>query len=140
MASAPAEFAWPGLVAVAALFLYFTLIANVGRARAKYKVMPPQMSGPPEFERVLRVQANTLEQLIIFLPALGLFAFALSPRWGAGVGAVWVVGRLLYAWGYYQAAEKRMLGFALAAFSSLTLLLGALVGLVLLLVPVSAAP
>lgn len=120
---------WPSLVTVAALILYLVMTINVGRARAKYQVAPPQMSGDPNFERVIRVQQNTVEQLVLFLPALWLFSQFVSPVWGAGIGAVWLVGRVVYAWGYYQAAEKRLPGFAISSLASMSLLLGALVGI-----------
>ena len=128
---------WPSLVTVTALIVYFVLTANVGRARAKYKVPPPQMSGEPNFERVVRVQQNTLEQLVVFLPALWLFAEFVSPVWGAGVGAAWIVGRIAYAWGYYQAAEKRTIGFGISSLATLILLGGSLVGISLALLQVS---
>ncbi|MDY7020301.1 MAG: MAPEG family protein [Cyanobacteriota bacterium] len=120
---------WPSLVTIIALLVYFVLSANVGRARAKYKVMPPQMSGDPNFERVLRVQLNTVEQLILFIPALWIFSEFINPIWGASIGAVWVIGRIVYAWGYYQAAEKRTIGFAIGSLSLLVLLGGSLVGI-----------
>lgn len=121
----------PSLITVLALILYFVTTINVGRARAKYKIQPPQMTGNPNFECAIRVQQNTLEQLIIFIPALWLFSFYISPLWGAGIGALWVVGRALYAWGYYQAPEKRAPGFAIGSLSTMALLLGSLVGIVL---------
>ncbi|WP_299487580.1 MAPEG family protein [Acaryochloris sp. IP29b_bin.137] len=126
---------WPAFVSLLALLLYFVVTINVGRARAKYGVPAPQMSGNPDFERVLRVQQNMLEQLIFFLPALWIFCFYLNPLWGSGLGLLWVVGRVLYAWGYYQAAEKRGPGFAIASLSSLVLVLAGLVGVVLALIP-----
>ncbi|WP_242049075.1 MAPEG family protein [Planktothrix sp. FACHB-1365] len=104
---------------------------NVGRARIKYKIMPPQMTGDENFERVVRVQQNTLEQLVLFLPTLWLFSEWVSPIWAAGLGAVWVIGRILYAWGYYQAPEKRMLGFGISSLVTFTLLGGAIVGIIL---------
>ncbi len=58
----------------------------------------------------------------------------LSPLWGAGIGAVWLIGRIVYAWGYYQAAEKRMIGFGISSLSGMVLLLGSLVGIILSLV------
>ena len=121
---------FPSLVTVLTLILFFILSANVGRARLKYKVPVPQTSGDPDFERVFRVQQNTLEQLILFLPSLWLFSLFVSAIWGAGIGAVWIVGRILYAWGYYQAAEKRRIGFGINAFSILVLLIGSLVGII----------
>ncbi|NEP90878.1 MAG: MAPEG family protein [Okeania sp. SIO2C2] len=124
---------WPSLITVVSLFMYFIVTINVGRARAKYKIMPPQMTGEQNFERVLRVQQNTVEQIILFLPSLWLFSIFISPLWGAGIGTVWVVGRILFAWGYYQAAEKRTLGFGISSLAIITLLIGALVGILLLL-------
>jgi uncharacterized membrane protein YecN with MAPEG domain len=121
---------FPSFVTILTLILYFVLTANVGRARAKYKVPVPQISGDPDFERVFRVQQNTLEQLILFLPSLWLFSLFVSANWGAGIGAVWIIGRILYAWGYYQAAEKRTLGFGLNSLSLVVLLLGSLVGII----------
>ena len=120
---------YPSLVTALTLIVYQVLTVNVGRARMKYKIMPPAMSGDENFERVLRVQQNTLEQLVFFLPALWLFSFYVSPLWGAVLGAVWLVGRILFAWGYYQAAEKRVAGFAISSLSGITLVLGALVGI-----------
>ena len=116
----------PSLITGLSLLLYLFLTINVGRARAKYGIKVPAISGDENFERVLRVQQNTLEQLIFFLPSLWLFSFYISPLWGAGVGAIWLVGRNLYAWGYYQAPEKRAAGFGLSSLSALVLLLGSL--------------
>lgn len=128
---------WPSLVTISTLILYLGLTINVGRARAKYKVAPPLMSGDPNFERVFRVQQNTLEQLVLFLPGLWLFSQFINPVWGASLGTVWIIGRILYAWGYYQAAEKRMVGFVISTSMTLTLLGGSLVGIILTLVQTS---
>jgi glutathione S-transferase len=121
-----------GLISALALLLYFVLTINVGRARAKYKVPVPQMTGDPDFERVLRVQQNTLEQIIFFLPLLWLFSYFVNPVWGAGLGTLWILGRIIYAWGYYQATEKRGPGFAIASLSSIVLLIVSLSKLVFL--------
>jgi glutathione S-transferase len=120
---------YPSLITALTLIVYQVLTVNVGRARMKYKIMPPAMSGDENFERVVRVQQNTLEQLVFFLPALWLFSVYVSPLWGAVLGAVWLVGRIIFAWGYYQAAEKRVAGFAISTLSGLGLVLGALVGI-----------
>jgi glutathione S-transferase len=125
---------WTSLITALALLVYLVIVINVGRARAKYKVSPPQMTGDPNFERVLRVQQNTLEQMVLFIPGLWLFSFYVNPLWGAGIGAIWVVGRIIYAWGYYQAAEKRLIGFGISSLSGTVLLLGSLVGIILSLV------
>jgi glutathione S-transferase len=122
------------LVTALALLAYFVFTINVGRARFKYSVPVPQTTGNPDFERVLRVQQNTLEQLALFLPALWLFSFYVSEIWGAAIGTIWIIGRIAYAWGYYQAAEKRGLGFAISSLSSIVLLLGSLIAIILYLV------
>lgn len=127
---------WPSLITVSALILYFVVTINVGRARFKYKVSPPQVTGNPDFERVLRVQQNTLEQMILFLPSLWLFSQFISPIWGAAIGAVWIIGRILFAWGYYQAAEKRAAGFGISTLATLALLGGSLTGIIMSLLKV----
>jgi glutathione S-transferase len=122
---------WPSLVTASALLLYFLVTLNVGRARVQYKVSPPQMTGNPDFERVVRVQQNTLEQIILFLPLLWLFSQFISPIWGSGIGAVWIIGRILFAWGYYQAAEKRAVGFGISTLAILALLGGSFTGIIM---------
>jgi glutathione S-transferase len=117
------------LVTIISLLLFFVLTINVGRARAKYGIKPPEMFGNIDFERVVRVQQNTLEQLILFLPALWIFANFVSPIAASILGTIWIIGRIVYAWGYYQAAEKRGTGFAISTLATMVLLLGSLVGI-----------
>lgn len=121
---------WVMLVTLLALVLFFVVTVNVGRARVKFGVKAPLTSGDPAFERALRVQQNTLEQLVFFLPGLWIFSTVVSPLYGAFLGLVWVIGRILYAWGYYQAAEKRGPGFAISLLASVILLLGSFVGVI----------
>jgi glutathione S-transferase len=124
------------LVTILALIMFLVVTIKVGSARAKYGVKAPEMTGNPDFERVVRVQQNTLEQLSLFLPALWIFAHFVNPIAAAGLGAVWVIGRIVYAWGYYQAAEKRGPGFGISTLATIVLLLGSLIGIVLNLVKV----
>ncbi len=124
--STSTTYLFPSLVTALAILVYLVLSINVGAARAKYKIMPPAMGGNANFERVLRVQQNTLEQSVVFFPSLWLFAFYVSPLWAGILGLIWVLGRIIYAIGYYQAAEKRILGFALGSLSGMGLLLGSL--------------
>src|SRR3954451_21387102 len=100
------------LVTLLAVLVYFYSSILVSRARGKFGVKLPAISGNPDFERVFRAQMNTLEWLPIFLPALWLFAVYISDPFAAALGLVWVVGRLLYVLGYAQAVEKRGRGFA----------------------------
>jgi glutathione S-transferase len=121
---------WVALVTVSALILYMFVTTKVGSARTKYGVPAPTMTGNPDFERVVRVHYNTLEQLVVFLPALWLFGYFVSDRYAAVLGAVWLIGRVLFAWGYYQAAKKRSLGFGIAIMATIVLVLGSLFGIV----------
>lgn len=124
------EFGLTGLVTLAALVVYFWTVMMVGRARGLYKVPAPAMDGPPEFLRAVRVQVNTLEQIVLFLPALWLFAAAWGDTAAALVGIVWPAGRILYAMAYYRDAAKRGPGFLIAMLPTMILLLGALGGFV----------
>lgn len=116
------------LVMLIALVEYFGFAAAVGRARHRFGVKAPSTSGNPDFERYYRVQMNTLEVLIIFIPALWSFAILIDPMWAALLGAVFIVGRLIFFVGYVKAAEKRSLGFALSSVPMLALLIGGLFG------------
>jgi glutathione S-transferase len=109
-----------------ALLFYFFTIMKVGKARQTYGIKAPAITGNPEFERLFRVQTNTLEWMPMFLPSLWLFAVYVSDPIAAGLGLVWIVGRILYLTGYSQAAEKRGLGFAIQALATFALMLGAL--------------
>ena len=120
----------PALTTLLALLVYFVLTLNVGFARSRYKIAAPAVVGDPEFERVYRVQMNTLEQLVLFVPSLWLFALFLSPVWASLSGAVWIVGRVLYAVGYYRAAERRHAGFGVASIGLVILWVGATYGVV----------
>jgi len=110
---------------LAILFYFFTSI-RVARARVAYGVKVPAISGNSDFERVFRVQMNTLEWMPIFLPSLWLFAVYVDDGIAALVGLVWIAGRILYMLGYEQAAEKRSRGFGIQALACGILLLGSL--------------
>jgi len=116
------------VVASLALIEYMVISLMTGRARQTYNVPAPATTGDPTFERYYRVQQNTVEQLVIFLPALFLFARYASPRFAVVLGLAFSVGRVLYARGYIAAAEKRGPGFAVSFGANVILLLGALFG------------
>jgi len=116
------------VVGVAALFQYSVFVLRAGQARGRYDVAAPATHGHPQFERHLRVQENTVEQLVIFLPALFLFATYVSPGWGALLGVVFIVGRFLYARAYVSDPARRGPGFMLTLGSNGVLLGGALIG------------
>ncbi len=115
-----------------AQYLYFTL--RCGQARGRLGIPAPAMTGAPEFERRLRVQENTIEQLVIFVPALLLFARYVSEPTAAGLGLVFMLGRALYARAYLLDPAKRGPGFGMTLFANAVLLLGGLVGAIVALV------
>jgi glutathione S-transferase len=121
---------WIALVVLLALFEFMAFGFLVGGARARYKVAAPATSGHPAFERTFRVHYNTLEMLVVFIPAIWLFGTYLNPRWGALIGVVFVLGRALYAVGYIRAPEKRELGAMLSFAALAALLVGALFGVI----------
>ncbi len=114
------------IVTLAALLLYFVMGFRVGRARSKYAVPAPAISGNADFERVFRVHANTLEWLPLFLVSMWLFALYWSDAFAAAVGVVWIVGRILYMTGYTREAGARSAGFAIQGLATGVLLFGAL--------------
>ena len=113
------------LLAVAQLVFFAVL---VGRARGRYGVKAQAVSGHEGFERVYRVQMNTLELLVAFLPALFIAAKYWPQGWVAVAGAVYLVGRIIYWRSYTAAPASRGLGFALSMFPILALVIAGLVG------------
>ena len=114
------------LVTCLSILFYFFTSVQVARARAAFGIKAPTISGNPDFERVFRVQMNTLEWMPIYLPSLWLFAIYNSDTIAALVGLVWIVGRVLYMTGYSRAAQKRGPGFLVQSLACGVLLLGAL--------------
>jgi uncharacterized membrane protein YecN with MAPEG domain len=119
---------WIAVVILLALLEYMVFGFLVGGARARHRIAAPATTGHPVFERTFRVHYNTLELLVVFIPAIWLFGMYLNPRWGAILGAVFLVGRALYAVGYIRAPEKREIGATLSFASVAVLLFGALFG------------
>jgi glutathione S-transferase len=107
-------------------FLFFAV--EVSRARVRYKVPAPAMTGNEIFERYFRVQMNTLEQLVVFIPSILIFAQYRSPYLAAALGAFFLVGRLVYLVGYVKDPKKRQAGFILSIVPSAILLAGAIFG------------
>ena len=120
---------YTALVTLLAVVLYFYTGTLVARARPKFGVVAPATTGHPDFERVFRVQMNTLEWMPIFLPLLWLFALYVSDPGAAVLGLVWIAGRVIYIRGYTQLADKRHRGFAVQAFACGALFIGTLAGI-----------
>jgi len=109
-------------------YIYFTW--QVGSARVKFGIDAPKITGNDTFERTFRVQQNTMEQLVIFIPGMLLFAYFVSPLWALVPGAFYLVGRQLYARAYVADPKKRGTGATLSMLAPIILVLGAIGGLV----------
>ncbi len=112
---------------VLALAVYVWAILKVGQARGRHNVVAPAVSGPPEFDRAFRAQQNTVEQMVLFVPLLGLASFVWSDIAAGIYGLVWSVGRLLYIETYIRAADKRSAGFLLSGGLSFGVLIAIIV-------------
>lgn len=121
---------YPALVTVLTSVLLFATVMNVGRMRGRHKIQAPATSGHPEFDRAYRVQMNTLESAVAFLPVLWLFAWYVSAPWAGVLGAVWLAGRVWYGIGYSIDPKKRGGGFLVSFLAFSVLLGGAMVGIV----------
>ncbi|MGV8961621.1 MAG: MAPEG family protein [Stenotrophomonas sp.] len=119
------------LVAMLAVAQYLFFGALVGRERGRSGLKAPAVTGDEGFERIYRVQMNTLELLVAFLPALLVAAAFWPAPWVAGLGVVYLLGRLLYWRAYVSAPASRGLGFGLSMLPTLALLAMALAGAVL---------
>ena len=91
---------------------------EVGSMRGRHKVKAPAVTGDPEFERTFRVHYNTMEQLVMLLPLMWIFAHLVNATWAAGFGAVFLVGRFLYRSAYLKDPASRSLGFGLTFLPS----------------------
>jgi uncharacterized membrane protein YecN with MAPEG domain len=131
--------AYVAVVTALALLVYLWTVIGVGAARRKSGIKAPTMTGDPLLERAVRVQANTLEWLPIFLPSLWLCHLFWQPQDQTGIivaaiGVVWIVGRILYALGYVADPSKREIGFVIQFLATIVLLLGALGKAVMVLI------
>ena len=111
------------LVTLGAVILFFVMALRVAKARGTYNVPAPATSGDPIVERHFRVQMNTLEWLAMFLPALWLGAVWHSDVVAAGLGLVWIVGRIIYMVAYVADPKTRSLGFVVQMLATLSLIL-----------------
>ena len=105
---------WVDLVTLLAVLEFLGMVWLVGKARVQYGVRAPATAGNEHFERWFRVQQNTLETLIMFLPALWIAAHYWPAGWMALIGAVFLAGRVIYLIGYVRDPRSRSLGYALS--------------------------
>ena len=116
------------VIVALALLQFFAFATAVGMAREKYHVAAPATTGNEVFERYFRVQMNTLELLVMFVPAMWMFGFYVNANVASLLGAIYIIGRGIYFFSYVKDPKKRSLGFGLSAGPVAALVLGALIG------------
>ena len=102
------------IVTVLALLQYIYFGITVGSIRGKTGVKAPAMSGDEQFERMNRVHQNTLEQIVVLIPVLWIYAHFVNPLWGAGMTVVYLLGRFIYKAAYLKDPSTRSTGFTLS--------------------------
>ena len=112
-------------LAVLQSFLFAFL---VGKERVKNQVKAPAMSGHPDFDRAFRVHANTVEQLVIFIPGLWMFGYYVNAMIAAGLGLLFIIGRIIYRNAYVKDPQQRSAGFGITALSMVVLVVGGMIG------------
>ena len=122
------------LVIMMALAQYLFFVCKTGQFRGKHGVKAPACTGDENFERMFRIQQNTMEQLVVFIPALLAFSHFVSPIWGPCVGLVFIIGRFVYFQGYLNDPAKRGPGMMMTFITNAVLVIGASVGAILALI------
>lgn len=116
------------IVSMLAIVEYLVFGMMVGAARGKYGIDAPATSGNEMFERHYRVHYNTLEQLIVFLPSLWVFGYYIGQFWAAGLGVIYLLGRIIYAVLYVKDPARRAPGVLISMLPCWILVAGGLVG------------
>lgn len=130
----------PAVVTLLTLLLMFYTVWTVGIARKRYGIKAPSISGDPAFERAWRVQMNTLENAVMFIPALWLAAQYVDPLWAGIAGIVWLVGRVWYAVAYVRDASRRGPGYLVSMIAWAALMLMAAGGMGMAIMENNASP
>jgi len=120
---------YSALLILIALFQYLYFTGRVGMARGKLGINAPSTTGHETFDRMFRVQQNTMEQLVLFIPGMIAFSMYVSARWALLPGLLFIVSRQLYSMEYIKDPASRTPGMTLSLLSNVALLLGALIGL-----------
>lgn len=130
----------PAVVTLLTLLLMFATVWMVGRARERYGIKAPSISGDPAFERAWRVQMNTLENAVMFIPALWLASQYVDPLWAGIAGLVWLAGRAWYAVAYLRDPSRRGPGYMVSMIAWAVLMLMAAGGIGMAIMENNAAP
>ena len=130
----------PAVVTLLTLLLMFATVWMVGRARERYGIKAPSISGDPAFERAWRVQMNTLENAVMFIPALWLASQYVDPLWAGIAGLVWLAGRVWYALAYLRDPTRRGPGYMVSMIAWAVLMLMAAGGIGMAIMENNATP
>lgn len=115
------------IITILALAQFVQFGIQVGSMRGKHGIKAPAVTGHPEFERMFRIQQNSMEQLVVFVPALWIFAHLVNPLWGAGMGLVFIIGRFIYRASYLKDPDARGMGFTITFVPTAVMLVWSLV-------------
>ncbi|MDZ7670419.1 MAG: MAPEG family protein [Gammaproteobacteria bacterium] len=118
-------------IAMLALIEYLFFGVEVGRARARSGLKAPAVTGDEGFERAFRAHYNTLEQLIVFLPALYAAAYYLHELYAVAAGVAFLIGRALYFRSYIADPARRGPGMLITMAANVALVVGGLLGALL---------
>ena len=121
---------YASLIVLLALLQYVWFTMRVGISRGKYHVDAPSCEGDENWERLFRIQQNTMEQLIVFIPASYAFAYYMSATWVLLAGGLYIIGRFLYSAEYLKDPKTRTPGMTITLLANVILLAGALFGLI----------
>jgi len=119
------------LIILVALLQYIFFVMKVGFTRGKYEVNAPKTVGHDTWERYFRVQQNTMEQLVIFIPAIVIFTIYVSEKWAMLPGILFIIGRQVYYFLYIKSPASRGPGVALSFFSNMAMVLGGIIAIAL---------
>ncbi len=122
---------WVSLISLLALLQFSIFGILVGSARGKYGVAAPATMGHEIFERTFRVHYNTLEKLVVLIPAMWIFGYYIGQYWAAGLGLVYLLARSWYAITYIRDPQSRMVGALFTDVSLLILVVGSIWGVTL---------
>ena len=111
------------LITMALLGQYLFFSGSVGFMRGKKGIQAPATGGNDEFERYLRVQINTLEQLIVTIPALWICAIYFRIDVAAVLGVIFLIGRFIYAAAYIKNPPNRSTGMVIGFLANIGLIL-----------------